>query len=114
MEITRGDIWWASLPDPVGSGPGYRRPVLVVQNDAFNRSRLGTVVVVALSSNIRLVDAPGNVLIPARSSGLPRDSIANVTQVVTVDREMLSEHVRTVPPALQRQIDEGLRLALAL
>lgn len=114
MEITRGDIWWASLPDPVGSGPGYRRPVLVVQNDAFNRSRLGTVVVVALSSNIRLVDAPGNVLIPARSSGLPRDSIANVTQVVTVDREMLSEHVRTVPPALQRQIDEGLRLALDL
>lgn len=114
MEITRGDIWWASLPDPDGSGPGYRRPVLVVQNDAFNRSRLGTVVVVALSSNIRLVDAPGNVLIPARSSGLPRDSIANVTQVVTVDREMLSEHVRTVPPALQRQIDEGLRLALDL
>ncbi|MCX5765625.1 MAG: type II toxin-antitoxin system PemK/MazF family toxin [Gemmatimonadetes bacterium] len=112
--MTRGDIWWASLPDPVGSGPGYRRPVLVVQNDAFNRSRLGTVVVVALSSNIRLVDAPGNVLIPARSSGLPRDSIANVTQVVTVDREMLSEHVRTVPPALQRQIDEGLRLALDL
>lgn len=85
-----------------------------MQNDAFNRSRLGTVVVVALSSNIRLVDAPGNVLIPARSSGLPRDSIANVTQVVTVDREMLSEHVRTVPPALQRQIDEGLRLALDL
>ena len=114
MDIARGEIWWAELPDPVGAGPGFRRPVLVIQHDAFNRSRLGTVTVVALTSNLRLLDAPGNVLVPARASGLPRDSVGNVTQVVTLDRRVLRERVRALSATLMRQVDDGLRLALAL
>lgn len=112
--IARGEVWWADLPEPVGSSPGYRRPVLVVQNDAYNRSRLATVTVVVLTSNVRLVDAPGNVLIPAGTSGLPRDSVANVTQVLTVNRDLLIERVRSLTPSLVKQVDEGLRLALDL
>jgi mRNA interferase MazF len=112
--ITRGDIWWADLPDPDGSAPGYRRPVLVVQSDAFNRSRLATVTVVSLTANLRLVDAPGNVLVAARPSDLPRDSVANVSQVLTIDRRRLTERVRRLPPRILDQVDDGLRLALAL
>jgi mRNA interferase MazF len=112
--IARGDVWWADLPDPVGAAPGYRRPVVVVQSDAFNRSRLATVVVVVLTSNLRLVDAPGNVLVPARAAGLPRDSVVNVSQVLTVDRGVLTERVKRLPPALVDQVDSGLRMALAL
>ena len=78
--IQRGEVWWADLGEPRGSEPGYRRPVLVVQNDAFNRSRLQTTLVVGLTSNLCLVEAPGNVLVPAKASGLPKDSVANVTQ----------------------------------
>jgi len=114
MDIRRGEIWWADLPEPVGSGPGHRRPVLVVQSDTFNRSRLATVTVVALTGNVRLVDAPGNVLIPAQSSGLPRDSVANVTQVLTVNRDLLTERVRGVSASIVKQVNEGLRFALDL
>ena len=112
--IGRGEIWWADLPEPVGSAPGYRRPVLVVQSDAFNRSRLATVTVVVLTGNVRLVAAPGNVLVPAAASGLPRDSVANVSQLLTVNRELLTERVRALSPTLLRQVDEGLRLTLGL
>ena len=114
MDIRRGEIWWADLPEPVGSGPGHRRPVLVVQSDTFNRSRLATVTVVALTGNVRLVDAPGNVLIPAQSSGLPRDSVANVTQVLTVNRDLLTERVHGVLASIVTQVNEGLRFALDL
>ncbi len=114
MVIGRGEVWWADLPEPVGSAPGYRRPVLVVQSDAFNRSRLATVTVVALTGNTRLVAAPGNVLIPAAASGLSRDSVANVTQLLTVNREMLTEKVRALSPSLLEQVDAGLRLTLDL
>ncbi len=114
MMIGRGEIWWADLPEPVGSAPGYRRPVLVVQGDAFNRSRIATVTVVALTGNIRLVAAPGNVLIPASASGLPRDSVANVSQLLTMNREMLTQQVRALSPSLLDQVDDGLRLALGL
>jgi mRNA interferase MazF len=114
MVIGRGEVWWADLPDPVGAAPGYRRPVVVVQNDAFNRSRITTVTVVILTANLRLVEAPGNVLVPARAAGLPRDSIANVSQVLTVDRSVLTERLKRLPAALIDQVDEGLRLALAL
>jgi mRNA interferase MazF len=89
--ISQGDIHWAELPDPVGSGPAFRRPVIVVQGDAFNRSRIGTVVCVPLTSNTRWAEAPGNVLLPARSTGLPRDSVANASQVVSLDRSLLVE-----------------------
>jgi mRNA interferase MazF len=114
MVIGRGEIWWADLPEPVGSAPGYRRPVLVVQSDAFNRSRIATVTIVALTGNTRLVAAPGNVLIPATASGLARDSVANVSQLLTVNREVLISKVRSVSSSLLHQVDEGLRLALGL
>ena len=96
MVISQGEVWWADLPQPSGSGPGYRRPVLVVQGDAFNRSSIGTVVSVALTSTLRWADAPGNVRLSARSTGLPRDSVANVSQVVTLDRTLLAERVGKV------------------
>lgn len=114
MEVARGDIWWADLPDPIGSGPGYRRPVLIVQSDAFNRSRLSTIVAVVLTGNLRLLDAPGNVLLTSRSSGLPRDSVANVTQVATFDRALLTERVGRLSPAALAQVSDGLRIALDL
>lgn len=79
MVIGQGEVWWADLPDPVGSGSGFRRPVLIVQGDALNRSRIATVVCVPLTSNLRWADAPGNVLLSARSTGLPKDSVANVS-----------------------------------
>lgn len=114
MDIGRGEIWWADLPEPQGSAPGYRRPVLIVQSDTVNRSRIATVTVVALTGNVRLVDAPGNVLIPAHASGLPRDSVANVTQVLTVNRDVLTERVRGLSPSLVKQVNVGLRFALDL
>ena len=114
MVIGRGELWWAHLPEAAGSAPGYRRPVLVVQSDTFNRSRVATVTVVALTGNVRLLDAPGNVLIPAHSSGLPRDSVANVSQILTVNRDALTERVRSLSPSLMKQVNEGLRFALDL
>jgi mRNA interferase MazF len=114
MELGRGEIWWADLPEPQGAEPGYRRPLLIVQNDAFNRSRLRTTIAVVLSTNVRLLDAPGNVLVPAKGSGLPRDSVANVSHVLTVDRAALTERVGRIPASLIEQVADGLRLALAL
>jgi mRNA interferase MazF len=93
MVIGQGEVWWAELPDPVGSGPGFRRPVLIVQGEALNRSRLATVVCVPLTSNLRWATAPGNVLLPAQSTGLPKDSVANVSQIVALDRSVLTELV---------------------
>jgi mRNA interferase MazF len=86
-------VWWADLPAPEGSAPGFRRPVVVVQGDAFNRSALRTALCVPLTSNLRWAEAPGNVLLTARSTGLPRDSVANVSQLVTLDRSVLVERV---------------------
>ena len=89
--IAQGEVWWADLGDPAGSEPGFRRPVVVVQGDAFNASSLRSVICVALTSNLRWADAPGNVLLPARATGLPKPSVANVSQVVTLDRGALTE-----------------------
>ena len=114
MVVERGEVWWASLPEPSGSEPGFRRPLLVVQADAFNRSRLQTVVAVVLTSNLRLVEAPGNVLVPAQASGLPKDSVANVSQVVTVDRAFLTERAGRVRGRTLETVEEGLRLVLDL
>ncbi len=113
-EIQRGEIWWADLPEPRRSEPGYRRPVLVIQADSFNRSRIQTVIVAVITSHVDLADAPGNVLLPARSSGLPRDSVANVSQLLTLDRGFLTEHVGTLPSRLQGSVDAGLRAVLEL
>ena len=93
MVISQGEVWWADLPLPTGSGPGLRRPVVVVQGDALNRSRVGTVVCVPLTSNLKWASAPGNVHLPARLTGLPKDSVANVSLIVSVDRELLTRRV---------------------
>jgi len=112
--VQRREVWWADLEEPRGSEPGFRRPILVVQADSFNRSRLRTVLGVVLTSNTRLLDAPGNVLLPAKSSGLNRDSVANVTQIVTLDEDYLDERAGRVPPNLMAHVDAGLQLVLDL
>lgn len=114
MVVERGQIWWADLEARDGSEPGFRRPVLIVQSDAFNRSRIRTVIAVALTSNLRLVDAPGNVLVPAKASGLPKDSVANVSQVVTLDKDYLTERAGRLRGTLLADIEAGLRLVLGL
>jgi mRNA interferase MazF len=97
MVISQGEIWWAELGEPSGYAPGYRRPVVVVQSDAFNRSHIATVVCVPLTSNLRWGDAPGNVPLSAKATGLPKDSVANVSQVVMLDRTALTDRVGKLP-----------------
>ena len=110
--IGQGDVWWADLAEPRGSEPEYRRPVLVVQGDAFNRSAIATVVVVPLTSNLRWADAPGNVRLSARSTGLPRDSVANVSQIVALDRTALTERVGHISSAKLELVLRGIDLVL--
>lgn len=110
----RGEIWWASLPNPMGSEPGYHRPVLIVQDDIFTQSRIGTVIVVIITSNTQLAEAPGNVLLSNETTGLPKDSVANVSQIFTVDKNFLVERIGMLPESLQEEVDEGLRMVLYL
>jgi mRNA interferase MazF len=112
--VERGQIWWADLGEPSGSEPGFRRPILVVQSDAFNRSRLRTVIAVVLTSNLRLVEAPGNVLVPAKTAGLSKDSVVNVSQIITVDRDVLAEPAGRLRGQLLKEVENGLRLVLTL
>ncbi len=112
VEVTQGDVWWADLPEPTGSGPGFRRPVVVVQGNSLNRSRIATVVCVLLTSNIVWADAPGNVLLEAKVTGLPKDSVANVSQIVTLDRSLLTERVRRLGPKPLVQILHGVDVVL--
>jgi mRNA interferase MazF len=112
--VTRGEIWWADLPEPRGSEPGLRRPVLIVQADSFNRSAIQTVIVAVITGNLRLAEAPGNVLLPAQITGLPRDSVVNVSQLLALDRSFLTEDVSKLPGRLQAEVDAGLRLVLEL
>ncbi len=112
--MKRGEVWWASLPGPTGSGPGYRRPVLVVQSNPFNESRISTVVVTVITSNLALAEAPGNVRVARADSGLAKASVVNVSQVVTLDRRLLTQRVRALPAMLMRRVDEGLRVVLSL
>ena len=112
--IRRGDIWWANIPPPSCSEPGYRRPVLVVQTDPFNQSGIGTVLAVAFTSNLRLADAPGNVLCRRQDTGLSNDSVANVSQLTGLDKSWFVEHVSTLPPHLLHEVEDGLRLLLGL
>ncbi len=112
--MRRGEIWWASLAPPRGSEPGFRRPVVIVSSDSFNDTPIRTVIAVAISSNLRLAESPGNIRFSRRSTGLPRDSVANVSQVLTLDKRVLSERVGTVPAPLLRELEQGLRLVLAL
>jgi mRNA interferase MazF len=107
-------VWWADLADPVGSGPGFRRPLLIIQADSFNRSRIQTVIAVVLTSNLRLLDAPGNFLVARRASGLQKDSVANVSQIITMDRDTLTERAGKLAAETMSAVDAGLRLLLSV
>ena len=112
--IQRGELWWASLPEPFGSEPGYRRPVLVISADPFNRSSIFTVIVLSITSNVRLANAPGNVLLSAKRTGLAHDSVANVSQLATLDKSRLTERIGPLPESLMRRVEDGLRTVLSL
>ena len=112
VEIRQGEIWWAELPEPAGSGPGFRRPVVVVQGNPLNGSRIATAVCVPLTSNLVWTNAPGNTLIPAKAAGLSRDSVANASQIITLDRSFLTDRIGRLPPRLLDQILHGLDVVL--
>jgi mRNA interferase MazF len=112
MVISQGEIWWADLPDPAGSGIGFRRPVVVVQGDPFNRSKIATVLCVPLTSNLKWADAPGNVLFEARLTGLPKDSVANVSQVVALDKSSLTERVGKLSREKSNLVLDGIDIVL--
>ena len=112
--MKRGEIWWASLPEPRASEPGYRRPVLVVQADEFNRSNITTVLGLAITSNLFVAAAPGNVRLSSRVSGLRKPSVVNVSQMVTIDKRFLVEKVKSLDKESMRRVDDGLRLVLAI
>jgi mRNA interferase MazF len=112
--MKRGEIWWASLPAPTGSGPGFRRPVLVLQADPFNQSGISTIIVAAITSDLLIADAPGNLRLSKTDSGLSKPSVVNVSQIVTLDRQLLTQRVRAIPAMAMRRVDEGLRLVLGL
>jgi mRNA interferase MazF len=112
MVIAQGEIWWANLPDPTGSGPGFRRPVLVVQGDGLNFSRIATVVCVPLTSNLRWAEAPGNTLLKARTTGLPKDSVANASQIISLDRGLLSERAGKVTRSQLEEVLAGIGVVL--
>jgi mRNA interferase MazF len=107
-------MWWAELPNPIGSEPGYRRPVLVIQADNFNDSRISTVIVISITSNLKLAEAPGNVRLSKTKSGLTKESVANVSQVSTLDKESLAEEIGKLDKLTMQQIDEGIKLALGV
>ena len=112
--MKRGEIWWASLPEPRASEPGYRRPVLVVQADEFNRSNINTILGLAITSNLFVATAPGNVRLSSRVSGLRKPSVVNVSQMVTIDKRFLVEKVKALDKESMRRVDDGLRLVLAI
>jgi mRNA interferase MazF len=112
--VRRRELWWADLPGPAGSSPGDRRPVVIAQSDAFTASRIATVIVVAITSRSRLAAAPGNVRLPRGTSGVARDSVINVTQMLAVDKDLLVERIGDLDARRLRELDDGLRLVLAL
>ncbi len=112
VDVEQGDVWWAELPEPAGSGPGFRRPVVVVQGNPLNRSRIGTVVCVPLTSNTVWARAPGNVLLSSKTTGLPKDSVANVSQIIALDRSLLTERVGRLGPKPRAQILHGIDVIL--
>lgn len=112
MTIAQGEVWWADLPEARGSGPAFRRPVVVVQGDALNRSRIATVVCVPLTSNLKWAAAPGNLLLPSNVTGLPKDSVANVSQLVTVDKSDLTERTGKLSGAKLELLLSGIDVVL--
>lgn len=112
MVISQGEVWWADIPAPTGSGPGCRRPVVVVQGDALNRSRIATVICVPLTSNLKWAEAPGNVLLATKNTALAKDSVANVSQIVTLDKALLTERVSKIPTAKMELVLSGIDVVL--
>jgi mRNA interferase MazF len=112
MVEAQGEVWWADLDDPAGSAPGFRRPVVVVQGDSFNRSRIATVVCIPLTSNLRWADAPGNTLLTPRETGLPKSSVANASQIVALDRTVLSDRAGKLPRQKLALILSGIDVVL--
>lgn len=112
--MQRGEVWWASLSRPAGSGPGYARPVLIIQSDRFNASGIQTIVVAVITKNTALAEAPGNVLIGRRESGLRTESVINVSSIISVDRSLFTERTAHLSRRAMAKVDEGLRLALGL
>ena len=112
VDLSQGDIWWAELPEPSGSGPGFRRPVVIVQGNHLNRSRIATVVCIPLTSNLTWANAPGNVLLSSKTADLPKDSVANASQIVAVDRSFLTEHVTKLSSKKLAQVMNGIDVVL--
>jgi mRNA interferase MazF len=110
--VERGQLWWIKFPRPHGSEPGYTRPALVIQADGFNKSRINTVVVVSVTSNLKLATAPGNVRLTKARSGLPKESVANVSQISTVNKSRFTEQAGRLDNLTMQQVDEGLKLVL--
>lgn len=111
--ILQGEIWWADLPEPSGSGPGFRRPVVVVQSDALNRSAIATIICVPLTSNLKWELAPGNLRLSARSTGLPKDSVANVSLITAIDRDLLTKRTGKLPSSKLDRLLSGISLVLS-
>lgn len=114
MAVKRGEIWLASLPEPRGAEPGYRRPVVVVSSDHFNESRINTLLAAVITSNLRLAEAPGNIFLPKKLSGLSNDSVINISQVITLDKSFLTEKISKLNSQQLIELNDGLRLVLAL
>jgi mRNA interferase MazF len=114
LVIKKGEIWWAYLPEPSESEPGYKRPVLVVQSDQFNKSKISTVIAVVITSNVALAHAPGNVMLPSKQTKLKKDSVANISQIITIDKSFLSKKIGTLSHSLFQQVQSGIRLILEL
>jgi len=114
MVIKRGEIWWAKLPEPVGSGPGHKRPLVIIQSNEFNSSNINTIIAIAITTNIHLAAAPGNVLLSIKKSKLPKKSVVNISQLITIDKSFLTERIHTLSSKVMEQIDDGIRLVLKL
>jgi mRNA interferase MazF len=112
MVISQGEVWWADIGEPIGSAPGFRRPVVVVQADAMNRSRIGTVVCVPMTSNLKWANAPGNVLLKGNLTGLPKDSVANVSLIVSLDKNQLTERSGKLPRRKLEAVLNGIDVVL--
>lgn len=112
--MKRGEIWWTNLPDPAGSGPGFRRPMIVLQANEFNKSLINTVIVIVITSNLKLANAPGNVLLTVKNTHLPRESVANISQLMTIDKSLLVKRVSILSANIMDQIEKGIKLVLGL
>ena len=112
--MVRGEIWWASLPSSVASEPGYRRPVLIIQLDSFTRSKINTIICVIISSNLKLAEAPGNVLLHKNDSNLSKTSVVNISQIITLDKSFLTKCVGSINKAFLKKVEMGIKLVFDL